>query len=370
MQLKTKAGYLYSNIFRLNFFVTSTANYGKATDCFLFNVSQERIEIKFNNLLHAGVLEIKTGSKCIIVEPGIFLLPAKLFLELLSKLDPAEEITILTTSPTHIKIVCQSGTYDFNTPLIDEFSDFKVVTEGTHYRLIESDLEYILNHINGFSVNDDTYESISGVLFKQEADVLHIVATNRKQLALIQYPITVAVPKTCVVPAKFLHGLKDQVASSDKSITIGFYGDIVYYMDDSLYVYGKVIDQEFPNYKPLTDIINSVSVSLPVDMVKKALGRIKLLLKKESPLIYLEFKKGLLSIKTEDKITNGEEMILIKDNTFEIKISANGLQLLSMINFFDQSCTLSFEPDRPSILQIKSKEHPMLTYLQTTFHHE
>jgi DNA polymerase-3 subunit beta len=236
--------------------------------------------------------------------------------------------------------------------------------------MTESDLHYIISHLEGFTANDDTFASLKGVLFTQVSDSLHIVATDRSKLAMVAFPIECDIPRSCIVPMGFLSAIKHLLTKTDANITLGFFGNFVYLERDTFVSFCPLIDEQYPNYNAVINYDGSIGIPLPVSTLKESLSRISCLSDVNAPLVELFFENNSLTISSRNKLTFAKEVLALspgstpaKPNCYSMVLSSGSL--LNILDFYTHDCTAYLANGKPVVF--KSREQPNLTYVQTPY---
>jgi DNA polymerase-3 subunit beta len=352
----------------LNFFLSGSL-YGRYSDCILFDLKNSIITLSTNNQKLASRLVLAQPAASMGLATMNFLINGKLFYELLSKL-PGKEVVTLRYQDNTVFFSSPSGSYNLSAPSGQDFELPPIPTGGSTYTMTESDLHYIISHLEGFTANDDTFASLKGVLFTQVSDCLHIVATDRSKLAMVAFPIECDIPRSCIVPMGFLSAIKHLLTKTDANITLGFFGNFVYLERDTFVSFCPLIDEQYPNYNAVINYDGSIGIPLPVSTLKESLSRISCLSDVNAPLVELFFENNSLTISSRNKLTFAKEVLALspgstpaKPNCYSMVLSSGSL--LNILDFYTHDCTAYLANGKPVVF--KSREQPNLTYVQTPY---
>jgi DNA polymerase III sliding clamp (beta) subunit (PCNA family) len=254
---------------------------------------------------------------------------------------------------------------------MDGFDFPEIPVGGSIYRMTESDLSYIIAHVEDFTSNDDTFTSLQGVLFSQRENTLHVVATDRTKLGMVEFPAECEIPRSSIVPIGFLTSIKHLLGSSDSNVTLGFAEDRVYLKNENFVAFSSLIDQVFPNYLPVINTAESLGISLPVKALRDSLLRMSCLADNHKPLFELLFDNNTLTLTSQNPNSSGKEVLTLSKNKQTVNhppfsLVLSGMSLINILDFYSSDCVAFLNTNKKPVV-FKSSEHPSLTYVQTPF---
>lgn len=162
--------------------------------------------------LRLTATDLDVGISCVIPvdtqEPGSITIPAKRFGDIIREL-PSNSVDITTKKNNLVTIDAKScqfkimglGKEEF--PRLPEFKDKEVI------KLEQSLLKQMLS-LTSFAVSfDETRYILNGILFKINKNILSLVATDGKRLAIIEKKLNNNIDKDIymIVPIKTVHEL-------------------------------------------------------------------------------------------------------------------------------------------------------------------
>jgi DNA polymerase III subunit beta len=204
-------------------------------------------------------LGIRVKIKAVVTDVGSITLPVKRLASIIREL-PQVEVYIESTSNHQVKLSCGAAAFkimglskdDF--PVLPDFSDEK------SFVFTQSALLMMLKSVSYAQSTDETRYILNGVYFNFVDDKLTLVATDGRRLALISKELeTVSnAPASIILPAKTVVELSRMLDKGDK-VKISFNVRRAVFqiftdkqdngLIDSIYLYSKVVEGNYPNYQ-------------------------------------------------------------------------------------------------------------------------
>lgn len=183
-----------------------------------------------------------------------------------------------------------------------------------------------------FSVsNDETRYHLNGIFFekpKKEGGCVRMVATDGHRLSLIdkevEFSSELTFTRGVIIPKKGMVELKKLLEEEEGNYQIGFDTNNVIIKKESVILFIRLIDGEYPDYEQVIPIANKKRIVVDRDKFLCSLRRISLLAHERSRAICLSVKPNVLEIST-----NNPEVGEAKE---EIDISYKGQSIDAAFN--------------------------------------
>jgi len=327
----------------------------KATLPILSNIL---IEAQQDNLrLTATDLDI--GISCVIPvdtqEPGAITLPAKRFSDIIKEL-PADDVSITTKKNNQVNIetdLCQfkvMGLAREEFPKLPEFKDKEVI------KLDQALLKQMLI-LTSFAVSiDESRYILNGILFKINNNILTLVATDGKRLAIIEKKLNYPSEKdiNIIVPIKTIHELSRNLKTEGElSLILG--------SSQALFDLGKVvvisrlIEGEFPDYQQVIPALSENRLRVDREQFLLAVKRAALLSTPDYQAVKLEvFKNKLVVSKSTPDVGESREELGVVYQGKELAIGFNPAYLMDVLkNLDDETIELELtDTEKPGVIRL------------------
>ncbi len=287
-----------------------------------------------------------------------FLLPCKLFLNIVSKLsgERLELEDLDDVGNYHYKI--KSNNADI---LLSGISadDFPIHKPSANLEKIELDSKIFINNLNELSYIIDLTESrqvLLGVLFTLEAGELCLVATDGKRLGINKTTIETAIKEfKVIIPLATVLELKRSFDTAEKLI-IQFNSSHIIFSTATQCLYSKVIEGDYPNYKRIIPADLNKQVELSRTRLLSSLELVNIAnFETDSPVITMKFSKDKLTLSSKGVGASKtiKDVIAIEYGDEDMKIEFNAQYIIEPFQFSNEDkMTMTFKDgDGPSILK-------------------
>lgn len=251
-------------------------------------------------------LGIRAKIKAEVKETGAVTLPVKRLAEIVREL-PQIDVSFDATPNHSVKLnsggsvfrIMGIGKEEF--PPLPDFGDDKTFT------LEQSELLSMLKSVAYAQSTDETRYILNGVYFNFRDGKLALVATDGRRLALISKELEVPAEKagSIILPAKTVSellrmldkGEKLKVSFNDRRAAFQINADnpdsgLV----DSVYLYSKVVEGNYPNYQQVIPKETHQRVKLERELLTECVHRAKLVTSDKSNSVKLKLSTNLLEI--------------------------------------------------------------------------
>lgn len=318
---------------------------------FTANADTQRVSLTAFDLS----LGIRTSFAAYVEEAGQLTLPAKLLIDIVSRL-PDGELTLETdaaidaTAGILATLTAASGRYQVHGMGAEEFPELPVVEAGEVVHLsVESLLEGLQGSLIATSA-DETKQVLTGVHLTVQTDSLEFAATDGHRLAVVQTvnqeseDAARANPKSLefdvTIPAKTLRELERVMGMRPANTAIALHldaGQVVFELADQR-ITSRLLEGQYPNYRQLIPRQFSQQLTVERRLFLSALERIAVLADQKNNVVKLSLDKAAqkltLSVDAQD-VGSGRESIPAQisgdsiDVAFNVKYLMDGLKALT-----------------------------------------
>lgn len=293
-----------------------------------------------------------------IINPGSITVPAKKFLDIIKEL-PDAPIIISVRKNNMMHITCENSQFKImgipkdDYPKLPEFKDKDSVV------LEQSLLKTMLNMTSFAMSRDETRYILNGVYITIKKNLIRMVATDGRRLALIEREIELPkhVDRKVIIPIKAVQGLQRDL-KEDGEVTILFGGNqIMFDLGESI-ILSRLLEGEFPSYEQV--IPKELKDKVVVDREKLLLAtrRASLLTSQDSQGIKMDVEKGKMVIsKQSPDIGEAREELEIDYKGPQFSIGFNPHYIMDVLKNLDEQA-IGFElenPEKPGVIRTKDK---------------
>jgi DNA polymerase-3 subunit beta len=212
-------------------------------------------------------------------------------------------------------------------PKLPEFKDKEVIT-------LEQEVLKQMLALTSFAASfDETRYILNGILFRINKNILTLVATDGKRLAIIDKKINQAIDKdvSIIVPIKTIHELNRNLKDEGQvSVVLGT--NQVMFGLDKVVVISRLIEGEFPDYKQVIPPPSENKIKVDRTQFLLAVKRAALLSTPDYQAVKFEvFKNKLAVSKSTPDIGESHEEVAIEYQGKEMVIGFNPNYLVDVL---------------------------------------
>ena len=280
--------------------------------------------------------DLDIGISCVIPvnvqEPGAITIPAKRFNDIIREL-PGDQVSITTKKNNLVTIETESCQFKImglareEFPRLPEFKDKEVIVMG------QDVLKEVLTLTSFAASFDETRYILNGILFRINKNILTLVATDGKRLAVIDRKISQGIDKdiSLIVPIKTIHELsRNLIEDGEISIVLGA-NQVLFEMGE-IVVISRLIEGEFPDYKQVVPAASENKIKADRTQFLLAVKRAALLSTPDYQAVKFEvFKNKLVVSKSTPDIGESHEEVVIEYSGKEMVIGFNPNYLIDVL---------------------------------------
>jgi DNA polymerase-3 subunit beta len=294
----------------------------------------------YQDKLKLTATDLDIGISCVlpvnVQEPGAITIPAKRFSDIIREL-PGDKVNITTKKNNLVTIETENCQFKImglareEFPKLPEFKDKEVIVMG------QGVLKEMLTLTSFAASFDETRYILNGILFRINKNVLTLVATDGKRLAVIDRKISQGVDKdiSLIIPIKTIHELNRNLAEEgDISIVLGA-NQVLLEMGE-IVVISRLIEGEFPDYKQVVPAASENKIKADRTQFLLAVKRAALLSTPDYQAVKFEvFKNKLVVSKSTPDIGESHEEVAIEYSGKEMVIGFNPTYLIDVLKNLD-----------------------------------
>ncbi|MDR0525226.1 MAG: DNA polymerase III subunit beta [Spirochaetaceae bacterium] len=224
-----------------------------------------------------------------------------------------------------IKPASKKAKFQLKSIASDKFPDFPAPNTDNLFEIPIKDFRDMIRQTIFSVSNDETRYFMTGVLLEKKEDLIVMVATDGRRLALIKKPGAPGVPDfpSIIIPPKILQVLMKR-SGDEGLVAISITEKMLFISFGSYNLSSLLIEGQFPNYERVIPETQTSSFIVNREEVLDALKRVSLMVEQKSHRIYCGLSPNTLSIYTEEsEIGTASEEIPCQYEGEEVAIALN-----------------------------------------------
>lgn len=269
----------------------------------LIEAEKDQISLSTTNL----DLGIRCKIKAEVKEGGSVTLPVKRLATIVREL-PNVDVTVDAGANHQVKIASGGSNFKIMGIGAEEFPKLPDTGDDKSHSLEQGELATMLGNVAYAQSTDETRYILNGVYFNFKDGKLSLVATDGRRLALVskEMNIPAASSGAIILPAKTVaellrllgKGDKLKIAFNDRraSFQIETNKDSNSGLSDSIYLFSKVVEGNYPNYQQVIPKETHQRIKLERELFLQCVHRAALVTSEKSNSVKVKLGANLLEI--------------------------------------------------------------------------
>ncbi|AKN33139.1 DNA polymerase III subunit beta [Clostridium carboxidivorans P7] len=308
-------------------------------------------------------LSIESKIKSDIIEEGSIVIDAKIFGEIIRKLDN-DTIHISTIDNNSIEIVCKKSRFTLIHMNSEDFPELPNINENMIFSIPQSILKNMIRGTIFATAQDETRPILTGILFEIKDKKLNLVALDGYRLALKSETLDTDNIISAVIPGKTLSEVSKILEENDESVNITFTPNHILFSVGETKIISRLLEGEFIKY-------NSI---IPEEYNLKIIAKRIVLLNsiERASLMGKDGNTNLIKFDIEDEnmvITSNSQLGMVREELNIIlqgeplQIAFNSKYLIDVLKIMEEDEVVIELSSSVSPCIIKNKNTNNCTYL-------
>ena len=269
-------------------------------------------------------LRLSTEVEAEISESGVTTLPARKLTQLIGSFG-APEVSFDIDDQEHAKICCGTAKFTLHgLPAADfpEAPEFETIRE-TQFK--QNAFKRMIGSISYAVSADDSRKVLTGILMSTQGNILTMVATDGKRLALNERAVEAVDGDDgeCIIPLKAANEARRMIEGGDfVEIQIG--EKMCRFIGKNYTLTTKLIDGNYPNFRQVIPTEFKRVVEVPAEPLLQKIEMVSQVLSESSSYVVLSFTDNNLTIKgSSSEVGEGSDSMSIEYEADPIEVSFN-----------------------------------------------
>ena len=277
----------------------------------------------------------------------------KRLLAILKELSPTESVTLSRKDDT-VKIVSTSAKWELQSQPVDDFPDIPESGTGVEFDIVGGVFKQAMKRtVFAAERRENTRYAVTGIYLEidAEANVLSMVATDTKRLALEKVPVTnLMVPEgkqtlTGLLPVKAMQLVERNLNAPEASIRVRLGTNDCTFTLDNAVIYTRLVEGRFPPFRQFIPRKLKPPVQLGTPEFASCIRRAAITTDDESKRVDFHFEPGKVTLQSRGPECGSSEveMSLPGYDGAEVNIAFDPDFLTEMMKAIDGESAVSME---------------------------
>jgi DNA polymerase-3 subunit beta len=217
---------------------------------------------------------------------------------------PEKKLHITRKENNWIELLCGKSRFNIVGLAADQYPSLPLFEEKNYFDIRTKEFLDMIDRTQFAASTDATRYVINGVYLEQlESGLARMTATDGHRLSFVDQEIFLKTPdlkRGMIIPKKGLTELRKLLNENSSEVGLSFERGYLFLKMDQSYLFVRLIDGEYPDYRPLIPKITDKIVTIDRQVFVSALKRVSLLANEKSRAVKLSIDKNTLTISSSN----------------------------------------------------------------------
>ena len=329
----------------------------------LIRAADDQIQLAATDL-EVGIKSVVQGE---VVEPGSITVPAKKLADIVRELPSSTssgelaKVKLATLANDRVEIDCENAKFRIVGLTDEEFPPLPEV--GDEFFTLGSDVLRSMIQKTSFAVStEETRHFLNGVYFNVTPDLVRMVATDGKRLAVAtQQQEKPAEEKEIgvIIPTKAVSNIA-RTFTDDEDVRIALLENQIAFAMQNMTLISRLIEGEYPDYQAVMApaMSNEIKLSVNTEYLFSVIRRVSLLANPKTPSIRMEAKDSELNVSASTpELGEAQEMMQVNVEGGNVEIAFNARFVMDVLrNIEADEVLFKFRDSLSPVLVTPSEE--------------
>lgn len=314
-------------------------------------VSQEKCLIMTAT---SGDITLSTTLNIVASEAGSILIPAQKLISIVKELSAEEPINITSKDNKAITIKNGNSVFKIACMSADKYPSFKITKTDNNITVSQPTLKTVINRVSFAMLTDNSRPTLCGVLFEFVKDMLTVVATDAKRIAVAKIKLIGEANTSFILPMKSVSILTRILSKGD--VTINIEKSQVTFSGKETQFITNLIDGDFPAYEKAIPKETVDKLNINKDALISAVKKAALFTSADSVAVQFKIDAEKMVVSKQTEFDDVQIKLPCK-YTKEVTIGFNPSYLLDVLTSVDDA-QIDIEIDsneKPALLRKKNE---------------
>jgi DNA polymerase-3 subunit beta len=329
----------------------------------LIRATDDQIQLAATDL-EVGIKSVVQGE---VVEPGSITVPAKKLADIVRELPSSTssgelaKVKLATLANDRVEIDCENAKFRIVGLSDEEFPSLPEV--GDEFFTLGSDVLRSMIQKTSFAVStEETRHFLNGVYFNVSPDLVRMVATDGKRLAVATQQQEKPVEEKeigVIIPTKAVSNIV-RTFTDDEDVRIALLENQIAFAMQNMTLISRLIEGEYPDYQAVMApaMSNEIKLSVNTEYLFSVIRRVSLLANPKTPSIKMEAKDSELNVSASTpELGEAQEMMQVNVEGGNVEIAFNARFVMDVLrNIEADEVLFKFRDSLSPVLVTPSEE--------------
>ena len=303
----------------------------------LIRAADDQIQLAATDL-EVGIKFVVQGE---VVEPGSITVPAKKLADIVRELPSSTssgelaKVKLATLANDRVEIDCENAKFRIVGLTDEEFPPLPEV--GDEFFTLGSDVLRSMIQKTSFAVStEETRHFLNGVYFNVTPDLVRMVATDGKRLAVATQQQKKQVEEkeiAVIIPTKAASNIV-RTFTDDEDVKIALLENQIVFAMQNMTLISRLIEGEYPDYQAVMApaMNNEIKLSVNTEYLFSVIRRVSLLANPKTPSIRMEAKDSELNVSASTpELGEAQEMMQVNIEGGNVEIAFNARFVMDVL---------------------------------------
>ncbi len=330
----------------------------------LIRAAEDQIQLAATDL-EVGIKSVVQGE---VVEPGSITVPAKKLADIVRELPSSTssgelaKVRLATLANDRVEIDCENAKFRVVGLTDEEFPSLPEV--GNDFFTLSSDVLRSMIQKTSFAVStEETRHFLNGVYFNVTSDLVRMVATDGKRLAVATQQQEKQVGEKeigVIIPTKAVSNVV-RTFTDDEDVKIALLENQIAFAAQNMTLISRLIEGEYPDYQAVMApaMSNEIKLSVNTEYLFSVIRRVSLLANPKTPSIRMEAKDSELNVSASTpELGEAQEMMQVSIEGGNVEIAFNARFVMDVLrNIEADEVLFKFRDSLSPVLVTPSEEN-------------
>lgn len=299
-------------------------------------------------------ITLSTSINITASEAGSILVPAQKLIAVVKELSDADTVSIATKENKALTLKSGNSVFKLGCMSAEKFPEGKITKTDNNVTITSATLKSLINKVSFAMLPDTSRPTLNGVLFEFVKDILTVVATDAKRIAVAKIKLIGEINASFILPMKSVNILTKMLGTGDVAINVEK-SKVSFVGKETIFI-SNLIDGDFPAYEKA--IPKAIADKLSIDKAEliSALKKAALFTSPDSIAVKLNISTDKVMISKQTEIDDVQIKLPCK-YAKEVTIGFNPTYLLEVLSSIsDTKLEIEIDSgDTPALLRKKDE---------------
>lgn len=261
-------------------------------------------------------LSLRTTVAALVFESGSAALPAHALSAIVGDL-PSGDVTLETNDNDETTISCQKSLFKLRGLDANDYPRPTEIAYDWSFSMPATELLRSISKVGYARSTDIQRQILNGVLFSVRGEMLSIVATDGRRLALVEKPLVLSpdankenMDGDMILPPKCLAAMR--MLETDGDVEIRISATAAVFVTAETTISSRLVEGAYPNYRQVIPTQFDHHITIPRTQLAEVLRRVSHVLKDKERSLHIALTENLFTVSASSEVGEASEPLDIE----------------------------------------------------------